>query len=234
MDDKMERWTVTAFDDAAARIALPPRDRWLPADRRSRSSLLLTQLTFALVAMVLGVALWLVADGRVVPASSSAKPAPSNVIRLVPGGTEAQTWGGVWSRSMGATVLRPSWLPETDLSPSYDVVTTSKGLYRYMVGYYPKIVFPAGPQPWHFLFIAEGAEVLPPRLGPGDSAENVNVRGQTGQLITATDGEVRVVWMENGIRYTIQAGSGIPASYVLRVADSLVRVVDSDGKVATP
>jgi hypothetical protein len=234
MDDKMERWTVTAFDDAAAQITLPPRERWLPAERRSRSSLPSTALSFALVAIVLGVALWLVADGRIVPAAPSAKPTPSNLIRLAPGGTEAQLWGKVWSMSMGATVLRPTWLPETDLNPSYDVMTTSKGLYRYMVGYYPKNVFPTGPQPWHFLFIAEGAEVLPPRLGPGDSAEIVSVRGQTGQLITATAGEVRVVWMENGIRYTIQAGTRIPASEVLRVAESLVRVVDSDGKVATP
>ena len=234
MDDKMERWTVTAFDDASARITLPPRERWLPADRRSRSSLPSTALSFALVAIVLGVALWLVADGRIVPAGPSAKPAPTNLIRLTPGGTEAQTWGKVWSVSMGATVLRPTWLPETDdLSPSYDVVTTSR-LYRYVVGYYPKNVFPPGPRPWHFLFIAEGADVLPPRLGTGDSAEIVNVRGQTGQLITATNGEVRVVWMENGIRYTIQAGTGIPASDVLRVAESLVRVVDADGRVATP
>jgi len=234
MDDKMERWTVTAFDDAAARIALPPRERWLPTDRRPRSSLPSTALSFALVAIVLAVALWLVADGRIVPAGPSAKPAPTNLIRLAPGGTEAQTWGAVWSRSMGATVLRPTWLSEADLGPSYDVVTTSKGLYRYVVGYYPKIVFPSGPQPWHFLFIAEGSDVLTPRLGTGDSAEYVSVRGQTGQLITATNGEVRVVWMENGIRYTIQAGSGIPWSDVLRVAESMMRVVDADGKVATP
>jgi len=234
MDDKMERWTVTAFDDAAARITLPPRERWLPADRRPRSSLPATALTFALVAIVLGVGLWLVADGRIVPAAPSAKPAPTNLIRLAPGGTEAHTWGAVWSRSMGATVLRPTWLPEGDLSSSYDVVTTSRGLQRYVVGYYPKIIFPAGPQPWHFLFIAEGADVLPPRLGPGDSAENVNVRGQTGQLVTSPEGELRVVWMENGIRYTIQAGSGIPANVVLRVAESMTRVVDADGKVATP
>ena len=234
MDDKMERWTVTAFDDAAARITLPPRERWLPADRRPRSFLPATALTFALVAIVLGVGLWLVADGRIVPAAPSAKPAPTNLIRLAPGGTEAHTWGEVWSRSMGATVLRPTWLPEGDLSSSYDVVTTSRGLQRYVVGYYPKIIFPAGPQPWHFLFIAEGADVLPPRLGPGDSAENVNVRGQTGQLVTSPEGELRVVWMENGIRYTIQAGSGIPANVVLRVAESMTRVVDADGKVATP
>ena len=234
MDDKMERWTVTAFDDATARITLPPRERWLPVDRRPRSSWLAMAMTAAVVALVVGAALWLVADGRIVPAAPSAKPTPSNVIRLAPGGTEAQTWGGVWSRAMGATVLRPTWLPETDLSPSYDVMTTSRGLYRYVVGYYPKNVFPAGPQPWHFLFIAEGADVLPPRLGPGDSAETVSVRGQTGQLVTSPERELRVVWMENGIRYTIQAGTGIPASEVLRVAESLVRVVDADGRVATP
>jgi hypothetical protein len=234
MDDNMERWTVTAFDDAVARINLPPRERWLPSDRRTRSWLPALAISAAVVAMLVGAALWLVADGRFVPASPSAKPAPSNLIRLVPGGTEAQTWGGVWSRSMGATVLRPTWLPETDLDASYDVVTSSRGLFRYVVGYYPKNAFPPGPRPWRFLFIAEGTDVLPARLGTGESAVFINTRGQTGQLITATDGARRVIWIENGIIYTIQAAPSIPASDVLRVAESLMPVVDADGRVATP
>jgi hypothetical protein len=58
---------------------------------------------------------------------------------------------------------------------------------------------------------------------------NVTVRGQIGELITATDGGLRVVWMENDIRYTIQAETGISASDLLRVAESLVPVVDGDG-----
>jgi hypothetical protein len=229
MDDKMERWTVTSFDDAAARIALPPRERWLPMDRRSRSSLPAMVLTASAIALTLGLALWLVVDGRIVPAAPSAKPTPSNLIRLAPGGSEAQTWGGVWSRSQGATVLRPTWLPFTDFNPSYDVVTTSRGLYRYLVGYYPKNVFPDGPRPWHLLFIAEGPDVLKPQHGIGESSANVTVRGQTGELITATDGGLRVMWMENDIRYTIQAAVGISGTDVLRVAESLVPVVDGDG-----
>ena len=229
MDDKLELWTVTTFDDAAALVALPPHERWVPADRRQRSSAPLAALAAALVVFVFGAAVWLVADGRLVPAAPSAKPAPSNVIRLAPGGTEAQTWGKVWSVSMGATVLRPTWLPVSELTTSYDVVTTSRGLYRYIVGYYPKNVFPTGPRPPHLLFIAEGPEVLPPQLGPGDSAENVTVRGQTGRLITAPAGEARVVWSENGIRYTIQAAAGISSSDVLHIAESLASVVDAEG-----
>lgn len=234
MDDKMERWTVTAFDDAAARITLPPRERWLPADRRPRSSWLAMAMTAAAVALVVGIALWLVADGRIVPASPSAKPTPSNLIRLAPGGTEAQTWGGVWSRSLGATVLRPTWLPETDLDVSYDVVTTSNGLYRYIVGYYPKNAFPPGPRPWRFLFIGEGPDVLKSRPGAGESVVNVTVRGMAGEMITATDGGFRLVWMEGDFRYTIQAATGIPANDVLRSAESLVKVIDADGKFRTP
>jgi hypothetical protein len=229
MDEKMEQRTVTSFDDAAARIALPPRARWLPVHRRSKSSLPAMVLTAAAIVLTAGVALWLVADGRIVPAAPSAKPAPSNLIRLAPGGSEAQTWGKVWSLSQGATVLRPTWVPVGDFNPSYDVVTSSRGLYRYLVGYYPKNVFPDGPRPWHLLFIAEGPDVLKPQHGIGEAGANVTVRGQTGELITATDGGFRVVWMENDIRYTIQAETGISASDLLRVAESLVPVVDGDG-----
>jgi len=229
MDDKMERWTVTAFDDAVARITLPPRERWLP-ERRSRNALPATALTFGLAAIVLGVALWLVADGRIVPAAPSAKPTPSNLIRLAPGGTEAKAWGKVMSMSMGATVLRPTWLPETDLDASYDVMTTSRGLYRYVVGYYPKNVFPPGPRPPQLLFIAEGADVLKARPAVGESVVTVTMRrGLTGDLITAPDGGVRVIWMENEIRYTIQAITGIPATDVLRIAESLAPVIDAEG-----
>src|SRR5688500_1666409 len=229
MDDKMERWTVMSFDDAAARITLPPRDRWLPADRRAKASLPALVLTAAAVALTVGIALWLVADGRIVPAAPSAKPAPSNVIPLTPGASEAETWGKVWSVSQGATVLRPSWLPLTDFDTSMDVVTTSRGLYRYFVNYHPKNRFPLGVRPWRFMFIAEGPDVPKTLPGLGESSESVTVRGQVGELITAPDGGLRVVWMENDIRYTIQAAVGIAAGDVLRVAESLVPVVDREG-----
>jgi hypothetical protein len=230
MDDKMERWTVTAFDDAAARITLPPRGQWLPSDRRTRSSWPALALSAAVVALVVVAALWLVSDGRIVPAAPSAKPTPSNLIRLAPGGTEAQTWGKVWSVSAGATVLRPTWLPASDLDSSYDVVTTSRGLHRYVVGYYPKNVFPPGPRPPQLLFIAEGPDVLKSRPAPGESVASVTLRGgQSGEMIMAPDGGYRVVWMENEIRYTIQAITGIPATDVLRIAESLARVTDAEG-----
>jgi hypothetical protein len=229
MDDKMEHWTVTAFDDAAARIALPPRERWLPVDRRTKASLPLMLLTAAALALTVGAALWLVADGRIIPAAPSAKPTPSNVIPLTPGGSEAQTWGKVWSVSQSAGVLRPTWVPVTDFDTSYNVETTDR-FYRYFVGYYPKNVFPPGPRPWHLLFIAEDPDVLKPQHGPGESSVNVTVRGQVGEVITATDGGLRVVWMENNIRYTIQAEVGIRADDLLRVAESLVPVVDGEGK----
>ena len=57
----------------------------------------------------------------------------------------------------------------------------------------------------------------------------LTVRGQTGRLITAPEGEARVVWSENGIRYTIQAAAGISSSDVLRIAESSAPVVDAEG-----
>jgi hypothetical protein len=228
MDDRMERWTVTAFDDAAARIPLPPRERWLPRDRRGRTPFGAIALTAAAIALTIGAA-WLVMDGRIVPAAPSARPAPSGLIPLAPGGTEAQTWGKVWSVTTGATVLRPTWLPIADSDTSYSVETGSRGLHRYVVGYYPKNVFPPGPRPFRLLFIAEGPDVLPPTRGPGETSEDVTVRGQSGRLLTATDGAPRVIWTEDGIRYTIQAVAGISASDVLRIAESLKTVTDADG-----
>jgi len=233
MDDKMERWTVTAFDDAVARITLPPRERWLP-ERRSRSALPATALTFALAAIVLGVALWLVVDGRIVPAAPSAKPTPSNLIRLAPAGTEAQTWGKVWTDSLGAAVLRPTWLPISSSDVREDVTIAAGRLHRYVVGYYSQTIFPPDPRSLQLLFIGEGPDVLKSRPGAGESVVNVTVRGLAGDLITATDGGFRVVWMEGDFRYTIQAAAGIPANDVLRCAESLVRVIDADGKFRTP
>jgi hypothetical protein len=234
MDEKMERWTVTAFDDAAARITLPPRERWLPTDRHPRSSWLAMAMTAAVVALVIGTALWLGADGRIVPAAPSAKPTPSNLIRLAPGGTEAQTWGKVWTGSLGAAVLRPTWLPISSSDVREDVTVRAGRLYRYVVGYYSQTIFPPDPRSLQLLFIGEGPDVLKGRPGAGESFVSVTVRGQAGELVTANDGGFRVVWMEGDIRYTIQAVSGIPASDVLRVAEGLLRVVDPDGRVVTP
>src|SRR5687768_18596752 len=105
MDDRMERWTVTSFDDAAARITLPPRERWIPPDRRAKASLPALLLTAVAVALTVGIALWLVAEGRIVPAAPSAKPATSSMIPLTPGASESETRGKVWSVPQGATFL---------------------------------------------------------------------------------------------------------------------------------
>jgi hypothetical protein len=229
MDDKMERWTVTSFDDAVARITLPPRERWLPAGRRAKASLPVLVLTAAAILLTVGIALWLIEDSRIVPAAPSATPAAPTMIPLTPGASEAETWGKVWSVTQGVTVLRPSWLPLTDFDTSLTVVTTSRGLYHYFVSYHPKNVFTPGVRPSHFMFIAEGPDVPKTLPGFGESSASVTVRGQTGQLITASDGGLRVVWMENDIRYTVQAAVSIAAGDVLRVAESLRPVVDVEG-----
>jgi hypothetical protein len=177
---------------------------------------------------VLGGALWLIGEGRIVPAAPSVAPKPSGLIQLVAGGTEAETWGKVWSVSKGAMVLRPTWLPISGLDPSYDVVT-SDTLQRYVVGYYPHNVFPPGPRPARLLFIGEGPAVAAPTIAAGESSVNISVRGQSARLITAPDGAPRVIWTENGIRYTVQAVVGISSDDVLRVAESLAPVIDAGG-----
>ena len=228
MNDDLELWTVRAFDDAAARVPMPARERWVPEHARSDGR----PLSFAFVAVVaaiaLGTALVLAQQGRIVPAFGP-KPTPSGYV-LLPGGTDAATWGTVWSLARGAQVLRPTWLPIQG-DALYDVVTTDAGLNRYYVGYARSegIIFPSRTIP---LFLsAESLTIPAPRLGPGEHRDDVVVRGHDATLITAADGGVRVVWVEGDLRYTIQAQSGITREDLMRVAESLSPVVDAAGNV---
>lgn len=233
MDDRMERWTVTAFDDASALIALPPRERWLPADPRPTSRLRALALTAGVLALLFGVASWLVAEGRLVPAAP--QPTPAGALPLVRGTSEPQTWGTVWSSSLGAAALRPTWLPISNSVAGSNVTTSAGRLHRYSVGYYAEPLF--GPRSIPLLFLGEGPDALPSRLGPGEHQADVTVRGQSGKLITGDDGAqfpIRVTWIEGGIRYTINAAKGISAGDLLRVAESLRPVVDANGRVGTP
>jgi hypothetical protein len=228
MDERMERWLVTTFDDAVAQVALPPRAAWLPkrAERRGHGWL----MTFAAVAVIFvtGAVLGGLAGRDAFRAAAPAKPS-SPTATLVPGGSESETWGKVWSVSMGATVLRPTWLPPLDAATSYDVATSSNGLSRYIVAYSARSPVPPGPRPAVVVFIAEGPDIRAPVLARGESSENILIRGQEGRFITATDGTPRIIWTENGIRYTVQLGTGVPPETIFRIVSSLAPVVDAQG-----
>src|SRR5205823_1040706 len=122
MDDEMQLWTVRAFDDASALVPLPPRERWIPKDvRPERTTPALMAVAIAIL-LAFGLALWFGFSDRLVPASS-AKPIPPGGMVLVPGSSESSTWGGVYEHSLGATVLRPTWLPFEVEKTNSSVVT---------------------------------------------------------------------------------------------------------------
>jgi len=221
MDDEMEIWTVRAFDDASARVALPPRERWVPTKIRRYDAAPVLAAAIA-VLVVFGVAWWLGSGGRFVPAAS-AKPTPPGMI-LLPGSSESSTWGGVYERSFGATVLRPTWLPFAVEKTNSSVATAGRFI-NYGVGYvtndYQSQLF----------FLAESTDYPPSQLGPGENSTDVTVRGgRDARLITAADGRPRVIWTENEVRYTVQAVStAISATDLLRVVELLAPVVSTSG-----
>ena len=224
-NDEMQLWTVRAFDDASARVALPPRDRWVPAEvQRERAAPVLAAATIAIL-VAFGVALWLGFSDRLVPASS-AKPIPPGGMVLLPGSSESSTWGGVYEHSLGATVLRPTWLP-FDVEKTNSSVLTGGRFINYGVGYVTNDY-----QPELFL-LAEALDTPAPVLGPGEHSTDVTVRGgRDARLITAPDGRPRVIWTESEVRYTVQAVSTtISQADLVRIVEELAPVVNTSGAV---
>jgi len=223
MDADLQLWTVRAFDDASARIAVPARERWVPqGPRGSRSDLRVVALVAVAAAVAFGVVLLSGLAERSVPAAP--RPTPSGYV-LVPGGSEAETWGTVWSSSGHAAVLRPTWLPFPVEVTTYSVETSSRGLARYLVGYVR-----ATDRTYQLLLIAEGPDILQGRRGPGEGTDDVVVRGTAAQLFTSPDGTLRVVWTEGDLRYTVQSAD-LNQATLIKVADSLTPVLDSNGSV---
>jgi hypothetical protein len=66
MDEDLQLWTVRAFDDASARVALPPVERWVPQDRAKEFRL--TAFAVIAAALLVGVVLVSGVTDRVVPA----------------------------------------------------------------------------------------------------------------------------------------------------------------------
>ena len=224
MDDELQLWTVRAFDDASSRIALPPRERWIPTESRRPAVLPIGLIAAAAAAaVILAVALASGIPGRIVPAAPRTTP---SLLVLVPSESEGQAWGKAYSVSVGSPVLRPTWLPFVPEVTNYSIQTGSSGLVEYVVGYItardrvPQMLFVADrmPNPSHYA-----------RLATGETMRTVTVRGFEGQLVTGTDGALRLVWSEADLTYTVQAAPGISDTDLMRVVDSLRRVTSDTG-----
>jgi hypothetical protein len=222
MDEDLQLWTVRAFDDASVRIALPAPDRWVPQGRRaSTGDLRFVALAAVAAAVALGIVLLSGLTERTVPAAPRATP--SGYV-LVPGGSEAETWGTVWSYSGHAAVLRPTWLPFPVEVTNYSVQTSSRGLTRYLVGYVR-----SADRTYLLLFVAEGPDVLNGQRGPGERSDDLVVRGHGAQILTSTDGTLRIIWTEGDLRYTVQATPGTTRDDLIRVVESMAPVTDDSG-----
>ena len=224
MDDETQLWTVRAFDDASHRVPLPPRERWVPTKVQPRPAISVIVVAAIALLLAVGLVLWFGSGERLVPASSP-NPTPSGLV-LVPGSSEDSTWGGVYEHSLGATVLRPTWLPFT-VERTNSSVATSTRFVDYGVGYVTNDSQPL------LIFLAESLDQLPSQLAPGEHATDITVRGgRDARLITAPDGRPRVIWTENEIRYTVQAVSiKISAADLLRIVEGLAAVVNPSGAI---
>ena len=228
--EEFERWGVHDFDDAAAQVTLPPRERWIPRVRTRTGTKVAATLALAALVLV-GIVLVFAEPSRLGVREPPATPSPtfSRNDSGTPLPTETEIWGGLWSRANGVAVLRPTWLPKSN--DEYHVFpeggTSRDGFFNYGVSYY-ELRSTTGTTVW-MEFFADSLET------PGGGfihfvgvPETVTVRGRAATLTgTGSPGWV-LVWSEGDYRYAIQA-FGVSREDLVRIADSLAAVVDDAG-----
>jgi DNA-directed RNA polymerase specialized sigma24 family protein len=229
--EELERWSAHDFDDAAAQVTLPPRERWIPRVRTRTGTKVAATLALAALVLV-GIVLVFAEPSRRAVGELPTTPSPtfSRNDSGTPLPTEAEVWGGIWSEAKGVAVLRPTWLPRsTDGYHVYPGVGTSRdGFFHYDVSYYD-LHSVAGTTVWFDVF-ADSLE------GPGGgliqlggAPETVTVRGRAATLTGNGSPGWVLVWSEGNFRYAIQAFA-VSREDLLRIADSLAPVVDATGK----
>jgi DNA-directed RNA polymerase specialized sigma24 family protein len=235
MNDEFELWAVRAFDDAAPRIPLPRRDRWIP-DKLTRAG----EKLGAMLALA-GVATLLVAvavvDGS--PARTGVGQPPNRPPTATPIWDltqlpEAAQWGRVWSLSNGVAVLRPGWLPksEAELQVFLSIASSNSALMSYGVSYYERQPRTSpGTIVWNIEFRA-GQAPGPGLQQFGGLAETLTIRGQSAELYGNGSPGWTLVWSEGRYRYAIQAFA-VSREDLLRIADSLAPVIDETGRTGS-
>ena len=232
MNEELERWAVRAFAEAAPRIPLPHRDRWIPEKLTRAGERLGAMLALA------GVAALLVAVAVV---SGSAPPTGLGGQKTLPPTAtpiwdltqlpESAQWGRVWSVSNGAAVLRPTWLPksEDEYHASFSLTVSTSGFSNYGVSFYERRPSSSpGTIVWNIEFLGDMA----PGRGVqqfGTLPESLTIRGQPAELYGNGSPGWTLVWNEYPYRYAIQAFA-VSREDLLRIAESLAPVIDDAGR----
>jgi DNA-directed RNA polymerase specialized sigma24 family protein len=230
MSEALEIWTIREFDDAAARVTLPPRDRWIPRGRTRTGTKVAAALALAALVLV-GIVLVFAEPSRMGVREPRATPSPtfSRNDSGTPLPTEAEIWGGIWTQANGIAVLRPTWLPKSN--DEYHVFpeggTSRDGFFYYGVSYYELRSDP-GTTVW-MEFFADSLETTGGAfIHFGGVPETVTIRGHAAELTGNGSPGWVLVWSEGNYRYAIQA-FGVSREDLVRIADSLAPVVDDAG-----
>jgi RNA polymerase sigma-70 factor (ECF subfamily) len=233
-NEELELRSTGEFDDASARVTLPPRDRWIPRGRTSTGTKVAAILALAALVLV-GIVLVFTEPSRMGVVESPKTPAPtfSRNDSGTPLPTEAEVWGGIWSQANGIAVLRPTWLPKS--KDEYHVFpeggTSRDGFFSYGVSYY-ELRSALGTVVWRVEFLADSLEIPSTGLFQfGGLAETVTIRGHAAALTGNGSPGWVLVWSEGSYRYAVQAFA-ISREDLLRIANSLAPVIDDTGRTA--
>jgi RNA polymerase sigma-70 factor (ECF subfamily) len=232
MSEELERWTMREFDEAAVRITLPPRDRWIRQERKSSGTKAAAVLALAGLALV-GILVF-AEPSRTNFREPPATPAPTTFSRNdsgTPLPTEAEVWGGIWSQAKGVAVLRPGWLPKgkDEYQVFFSASTSSSGFMQYSVSYYEPRSVP-GTVVWNIEFLADSLEAPGRGLQQfGGLPETLTMRGHAAELYGNGSPGWTLVWSDGNYRYAIQA-SAVSREDLMRIADSLAPVIDGTGR----
>jgi hypothetical protein len=232
MNEEPERWTIQELDDAAAPIALPPRDGWTPRRRTRAGTKVAAALALAALVLV-GIVLVFAEPTRIGVPEPPTTPSPtfSRNDSGTPLPTEAEAWGEIWTKANGVAVLRPMWLPksgdEYQISPGNG--SSRDGLFSYDMSYYER---QPRPSPGTIVSNIEFFGDRPPGRGLqqfGRLPETITIRGHAAELYGNGSPGWTLVWSEEGYRYAIQAFA-VSREDLLRIADSLAPVIDYSGR----
>jgi hypothetical protein len=226
---KDESYLTLLLDDAVGAVEVPPRERWLPIGRPSRSGVPLARaaglLAAAAVLLLVGVFVGeqrgsqvgrpSAASPAVSPAATAANPTPPNKAVETPATATSDAGWRLVRNSLPSdvAVLRPTWLPDRYVgSPVAVEYAHDVGGWRYRIGY--------GSGDHTILFALGSVNSSRP-----NTTETLTIRGVAVTISTSSDWPaIQALWDESGGTYSIQS-TDLTREELVRMIDSLQPVV---------